>query len=255
MPNFTLPLHRRRPASALIISTRHPRGIDTQPRPSTAPMSRNFLCICKVPASRRSLRRTHFMPISVPAIDFSQRLVPTIHIMALLPIIVAPDPRLKVKAKPVAVVDDKIRRLMDDMLETLYLAPGIGLAAPQVGVARRVIVVDVAREGEEGKPLKIANPEILWRSEELVTYNEGCLSLPEHYADVTRPAKIRLRYLDYQNEIRETEVEGLLATCIQHEMDHLEGTLFVDHISPLKRNIILRKLAKAKRMKTEAATA
>lgn len=175
--------------------------------------------------------------------------------MALLPIIVAPDPRLKVKAKPVAVVDDKIRRLMDDMLETMYLAPGIGLAAPQVGVARRVIVVDVAREGEEGKPFKIANPEILWRSDELVTYNEGCLSLPEHYADVTRPTKIRLRYLDYQNEIRETEVEGLLATCIQHEMDHLEGTLFVDHISPLKRNIILRKLAKAKRMKTEAATA
>ncbi len=175
--------------------------------------------------------------------------------MALLPIIVAPDPRLKVKAKPVIAVDDKIRRLMDDMLETMYLAPGIGLAAPQVGVARRVIVVDIAREGEDAKPLKLANPEILWRSEELATYNEGCLSLPEHYADVTRPAKIRLRYLDDQNEIREAEMEGLLATCVQHEMDHLEGTLFVDHISPLKRNIILRKLAKAKRMKTEAATA
>ncbi len=173
--------------------------------------------------------------------------------MALLPIIVAPDARLKVKAKPVAAVDDKTRRLMDDMLETMYLAPGIGLAAPQVGVARRVIVVDVAREGEARKPLRLANPEILWQSEELATYNEGCLSLPEHYADVTRPAKIRLRYLDYQNEIRETEMEGLLATCVQHEMDHLEGTLFVDHISPLKRNIILRKLAKAKRMKADAA--
>jgi peptide deformylase len=169
--------------------------------------------------------------------------------MALLPIITAPDPRLKVKAKPVAAVDDDVRRLMDDMLETMYLAPGIGLAAPQVGVARRVIVVDVAREGEPRQPMKIANPEILWRSEELVTFSEGCLSLPEHYADVERPRAIKLRYLDYQNEVREIEIEGLLATCIQHEMDHLEGILFVDHISPLKRNIILRKLAKAKRLK------
>ncbi|HUK09686.1 MAG TPA: peptide deformylase [Stellaceae bacterium] len=167
--------------------------------------------------------------------------------MAILPIIVAPDPRLKVKAKPVKRVDDEVRRLMDDMLETMYLAPGIGLAAPQVGVARRVLVVDAAREGEKPAPLKIANPEILWRSEDLATYSEGCLSLPEHYADVTRPAAIRLRYLDYQNEIRELECSGLLATCIQHEMDHLEGLLFVDHISALKRSIILRKLAKAKR--------
>jgi len=167
--------------------------------------------------------------------------------MAILPIIVAPDPRLKVKAKPVKRVDDEVRRLMDDMLETMYLAPGIGLAAPQVGVTRRVLVVDAAREGEKPAPLKIANPEILWRSEDLATYNEGCLSLPEHYADVTRPAAIRLRYLDYQNEIRELECSGLLATCIQHEMDHLEGLLFVDHISALKRSIILRKLAKAKR--------
>jgi len=167
--------------------------------------------------------------------------------MAILPIIVAPDSRLKVKAKPVKRVDGEVRRLMDDMLETMYLAPGIGLAAPQVGVARRVLVIDAAREGEKPAPLKIANPEILWRSEDLATYNEGCLSLPEHYADVTRPAAIRLRYLDYQNEIRELECSGLLATCIQHEMDHLEGLLFVDHISALKRSIILRKLAKAKR--------
>jgi peptide deformylase len=169
--------------------------------------------------------------------------------MALLPIITAPDPRLKLKAKPVVKVDDETRRLMDDMLETMYAAPGIGLAAPQVGVARRILVVDVSREDEPRRPFKIANPEILWRSEELATYNEGCLSLPEHYADVSRPAKIRLRYLDEQNEIRELEAEGLLATCIQHEMDHLEGVLFVDHISPLKRNIILRKLAKLKRQK------
>jgi peptide deformylase len=136
---------------------------------------------------------------------------------------------------------------MDDMLETMYLAPGIGLAAPQVGVGERVLVLDVAGEGETPAPLKIANPEILWRSEELATYSEGCLSLPEHYADVTRSAEIKLRYLDYQNEIRELHAKGLLATVIQHEMDHLEGTLFVDHISALKRNIILRKLAKAKR--------
>jgi peptide deformylase len=169
--------------------------------------------------------------------------------MALLPIITAPDPRLKLKAKPVAQVDDEVRRLMDDMLETMYAAPGIGLAAPQVGVARRIIVVDTAREGEDPKLLKIANPEILWRSDELAVYSEGCLSLPEHYADVERPAAIKLRYLDYQNEIHTIELSGLPATCIQHEMDHLEGVLFVDHISALKRNIILRKLAKAKRLK------
>jgi peptide deformylase len=175
--------------------------------------------------------------------------------MALLPILTAPDPRLKVKAKPVAAVDDQIRRLMADMLETMYAAPGIGLAAPQVGVAKRVLVVDVAREGEPRQAMKIANPEILWRSAELLTTNEGCLSLPEHYADVSRPAKIRLRYLDEQNEIREIDVEGLLATCIQHEMDHLEGVLFVDHISALKRGIILRKLAKAKRQQAETVPA
>jgi peptide deformylase len=167
--------------------------------------------------------------------------------MALLPILTAPDPRLKVKAKPVAAVDEPVRRLMADMLETMYAAPGIGLAAPQVGVAKRVLVVDVARDGEPRQPLKITNPEILWRSAELLTTNEGCLSLPEHYADVSRPAKIRLRYLDEQNEIREIDLEGLLATCIQHEMDHLEGVLFVDHISALTRGIILRKLAKTKR--------
>ena len=168
--------------------------------------------------------------------------------MALLPVLIAPDPRLKLKAKPVVQVDAKIRRLMDDMLETMYVAPGIGLAAPQVGEALRIIVADVAREEEEKQPLRMANPEILWRSEELATYNEGCLSLPEHYADVTRPASIRVRYIDHENEIREMTAEGLLATVIQHEMDHLQGVLFVDHISPLKRNIILRKLAKTKRL-------
>ena len=150
-------------------------------------------------------------------------------------------------------VDDDVRRLMDDMLETMRNAIGIGLAAPQVGVAKRVIVVDVAREGEKPQPMMIANPEILWRSPELATFSEGCLSLPEHYADVTRPEKIRLRYLDYQNEIREIEVSGLLATCIQHEIDHLDGILFVDHISTVKRGMILRKLAKAKRTRNLVA--
>jgi peptide deformylase len=167
--------------------------------------------------------------------------------MALLSIIAAPDPRLKVKANPVAAVDEAVRRLMDDMIETMYGSIGIGLAAPQVGVSRRVIVVDVAREGEAPQPMRIANPEILWRSEATMEANEGCLSLPEHYADVTRAAEIRLRYLDHENEIREIEAKGLLATCLQHEIDHLDGILFVDHISALKRGIILRKLAKLKR--------
>jgi peptide deformylase len=167
--------------------------------------------------------------------------------MAKLDIIIAPDPRLKLKCKPVAKVDAKVARLMDDMLETMYGAPGIGLAAPQVGVTQRIIVLDVAREDEKPAPLKMANPELVWVSDEDVTYNEGCLSLPEHYADVVRPKAIRVRYLDHQNEIRELQAEGLLATCIQHEMDHLDGVLFVDHITALKRNIILRKLLKAKK--------
>ena len=169
--------------------------------------------------------------------------------MALLPIITAPDPRLKIQAKPVAKVDAKVRRLMDDMLETMYHAIGIGLAAPQVGAAHRVLVVDVAREGEEPNPLRIANPEIVWRSDETMIANEGCLSLPEHYADVARPRAIRLRYLDHENEIRETHATGLLATCLQHEIEHLDGVLFVDHLSLVKRGMILRKLAKAKRIR------
>ncbi len=172
--------------------------------------------------------------------------------MAFLPIITAPDPRLKIKARKVSVVDDKVRRLMDDMVETMYRAIGIGLAAPQVGVTLRVVVVDVAREGEKPAPLRIANPEILWRSEETALANEGCLSLPEHYADVVRAAEIRLRYVDYENEIREIAAKGLLATCLQHEIDHLDGVLFVDHISALKRGMILRKLTKAKRSRTLA---
>ena len=144
---------------------------------------------------------------------------------------------------------------MDDMLDTMYGAIGVGLAAPQVGQSSRVIVLDVARDGEKPQPLKLANPEIIWRSDELATGNEGCLSLPEHYAEVTRPAAIRLRYIDYQNEIREMEASGLLAMCLQHEIDHLDGILFVDHISSLKRGMILRKLAKTKRSRVPATAA
>jgi peptide deformylase len=167
--------------------------------------------------------------------------------MAKLDIIIAPDPRLKVKCAPVSRVDAATRRLMDDMLETMYAAPGIGLAAPQVGVAKRVIVVDVARQGEPPQPYRMANTEIVWVSDDDAVYSEGCLSLPEHYADVARPRAVRVRYLDHENEIRELEAAGLLATCVQHEMDHLDGILFVDRISALKRNMILRKLVKAKK--------
>jgi peptide deformylase len=138
------------------------------------------------------------------------------------------------------------------MLDTMYKSIGIGLAAPQVGVAQRVIVIDAAREGEKPNPMRIANPEIVWKSDEMMVANEGCLSVPEHYADVSRAAAIRLRYLDEQNEIREIEAKGLLATCIQHEVDHLDGVLFVDHLSALKRGMILRKLQKAKRSRVLA---
>jgi peptide deformylase len=176
--------------------------------------------------------------------------------MARLPILTAPDPRLKAKAMPIEGVDEGVRRLMDDMLETMYAAPGIGLAAPQVGVARRVIVLDLAKEGEPPSPLKLANPEIVWVSDEDAVFEEGCLSVPEHYAEVARPAGVRIRYLDYDNEMREIEASGLLATCLQHEIDHLDGILFIDHLTALKRNIILRKLLKAKKaVVKEAATA
>src|SRR5690606_17686810 len=142
--------------------------------------------------------------------------------MAQLPIIVAPDPRLKKVSKPVTKVDSDIRRLMDDMLETMYAAPGIGLAAPQVGVLKRVLVLDLAREDEAPQPLRMANPELVWLADEDAVYSEGCLSVPEHYADVARPAACRVRYIDHENEIRELAADGLLATCIQHEIDHLD---------------------------------
>ena len=172
--------------------------------------------------------------------------------MALLPIITAPDPRLKTVASRIDAVDDDIRRLMDDMLETMYAAPGVGLAAPQVGVSKRVIVADVARSGEPPQPMLMANPEIIQVSSERSTFEEGCLSLPDHYAEVKRPERLRIRYLDRENEIREQDMDGFLATCIQHEMDHLDGILFVDHISKLKRGMIMRKLTKLKKQDVSA---
>jgi peptide deformylase len=169
--------------------------------------------------------------------------------MALLDIIIAPDPRLKLPAKPVGHVTPEIRQLMDDMLETMYVAPGVGLAAPQVGKLLRVIVVDCAKKDQPRQPMRLADPEILAASEELATYEEGCLSLPDQFAEVERPKLVRVRYRDENDKVREIDAEGLLAVCIQHEMDHLEGTLFVDHISALRRNMILRKLQKVKKSK------
>jgi peptide deformylase len=167
--------------------------------------------------------------------------------MALLPILIAPDPRLKRKSEPLERMDDDARKLVDDMLETMYAAPGVGLAAPQVGVAKRLVVLDIAERDEPRKQIVLANPELIHTSDTLASYEEGCLSVPDYYAAVARPDACRIRYLDYENEIREMEAEGFLATCIQHEIDHLEGVLFIEHISALKRNIILRKLAKTRK--------
>lgn len=167
--------------------------------------------------------------------------------MSKLSVIIAPDPRLKAISSPVAHVDRGIRTLIDDMLETMYSAPGIGLAAPQIGELKRVIVVDVAKDEEPRNPHALINPELVWVSDEDASYEEGCLSVPEHYAEVTRPARVRVRFLDREGKASELEAEGLLATVVQHEMDHLDGILFIDHLTGLKRNMILRKLLKARK--------
>ncbi len=169
--------------------------------------------------------------------------------MALLPIIVAPDPRLKVVCEPVDDINDDIRKLVTDMLETMYDAPGLGLAAPQVGVKKRLLVVDVAKDDDAPDPHPMINPELTWASKELFEYEEGCLSLPKYYANVSRPDKVHVSYLDENGDSRELKAEGLLAVVVQHEMDHLEGILFVDHLSMLKRNVILRKLKKMKKQR------
>jgi len=164
--------------------------------------------------------------------------------MALREILVVPHPVLKQVSAKVDVVDDDLRALMDDMLETMYDAPGIGLAAIQIGVPKRVIVMDLARQDEEPQPRYYVNPEILWASEETAPYEEGCLSVPEIFDEVERPARVKLRYLNYQGEQIEEDAEGLFAVCIQHEMDHLNGVLFIDHLSRLKREQAVKKVKK-----------
>jgi peptide deformylase len=166
--------------------------------------------------------------------------------MPLLDILQPPHPTLKRPAAPVDKVDDTLIRLMDDMLVTMYEAPGIGLAAPQVDVGKRVIVIDLSEEKDQ--PLRLINPALTWRSDETDIAEEGCLSLPGQYAEVKRPTAVKVRYLDERESEREIEAEGLLARCLQHEIDHLDGILFVDHLSALKRNMILRRLAKRRRV-------
>jgi peptide deformylase len=169
--------------------------------------------------------------------------------MPLRPIVTLPDEKtLREVSKPVAAVDADVKKLWDDMLETMYRAPGIGLAAIQVGVPRRLLVIDLAKDGEEKKPLFVANPEITWVSEAQSDYEEGCLSIPEYYEMVTRPAEIKVRYLDRQGEAMELHAMGLMATCLQHEIDHLNGVLFIDHISRLKRERVLKKFQKAQKL-------
>ncbi len=172
--------------------------------------------------------------------------------MTVLAIVEIPDPRLRAVSTPVDTVDDATRTLVADMIDTMYDAHGIGLAAIQVGVAKRVLVIDLQEhEGEDGKPIRephaYINPEILSVSEELSVYNEGCLSIPEQYAEVARPAACRVKWLDEQGATHEEDLDGLLATCMQHEIDHLNGVLFIDHISRLKRDMVIKKLNKLRK--------
>ena len=172
--------------------------------------------------------------------------------MAILPIVEVPDPRLRQISSPVEKVDDEVRALIRDMFETMYEAPGIGLAAIQVGVPKRILVIDLQEpEVEDGPPVKdprvFINPEIIKHSDEEVPYLEGCLSVPDQYAEVERPDHIRARWLDENGKAHEEQLDGLLAVCLQHEMDHLEGILFIDHLSRLKREMVLKKLAKQRK--------
>ena len=168
--------------------------------------------------------------------------------MTLRTILIHPDPRLKKVAAPVAEVTDDLRRLADDMLETMYDAPGIGLAAPQLGLSHRLIVMDCAKKEEDTpRPLALFNPEVIWESEDRNVYEEGCLSIPEQYAEVERPAEVRVRWLTPEGKTEEEHFSGLWATCVQHEIDHLNGKLFIDYLKPLKRQLITRKMEKLKR--------
>jgi peptide deformylase len=173
--------------------------------------------------------------------------------MATRTILTLPDPRLRLVSKPVAKVDAEIRKLVEEMFETMYGAPGIGLAAIQVGVPKRVVTMDLAKKDEPRNPKVYINPELLWASEERAAYEEGCLSIPEYYEEVERPAQVKVRYTDLDGYAQEIEANGLLATCLQHEIDHLNGVLFIDHISKLKRSRVIKKFAKAAKRETEEA--
>ena len=168
--------------------------------------------------------------------------------MTIRPILIHPDPRLKKICAPIARITPEIEALADDMLATMYDAPGVGLAAPQVGQNIRLFVIDASRDPDLGRqPMVLVNPEISWVSDELNTYDEGCLSIPEQYADVTRPAQVRMRWLGLDGKTHEQDFDGLWATCAQHELDHLDGVLFIDHLSAIKRQMITRKMVKLKR--------
>ncbi|WP_341991840.1 peptide deformylase [Azorhizobium sp. AG788] len=172
--------------------------------------------------------------------------------MAIRPILIIPEPQLRQISAPVLKIDRDVEKLVADMLETMYDAPGIGLAAVQVGVKKRVITIDVARDDAPKDPIALINPEIIAVSEETSIYNEGCLSIPEYYEEVERPARVTVRYQDLKGAMQQTEAEGLLATCIQHEIDHLNGILFIDHLSRLKRDRVIKKFTKAARREAEA---
>ena len=164
--------------------------------------------------------------------------------MSIKPLVILPDPVLRQVSRPVERVDDALRRLADDMLETMYAAPGIGLAAVQIGEPVRLLVIDLAKEGEPPAPHVFINPEVLERADGRSTYEEGCLSIPDYYAEVERPASVRVEYLDRDGRRQEIVAEGLMAPCLQHEIDHLDGVLFIDHISKLKRDMVVKKFRK-----------
>jgi peptide deformylase len=171
--------------------------------------------------------------------------------MALREILILPDKRLRQVSAPVKKIDDGVRTLVEEMFETMYDAPGIGLAAIQIGAPKRVVTMDLAKKDEPKAPQVFINPEILWVSEDKATYEEGCLSIPEYYGDVERPAQVKVKYLDLEGEPQEIEANGLLATCLQHEIDHLNGVLFIDHMSKLKRDRVLKKFTKAAKRAAE----
>lgn len=173
-------------------------------------------------------------------------------IMAIKPLVILPDPQLRLVSGPVEKITDDIRALADDMLATMYDAPGVGLAAIQVGVPKRIVTIDIAKEEEEPDPIVLINPEIVARSEETKVYQEGCLSIPEYYADVERPDRVTFRYTDLDGKRVEREADGLLAVCVQHELDHLDGILFIDHLSRLKRELVTKKFAKAAKREGKA---